>query len=73
MFMNHADFSCMIFVAQNVQIPPPAPPPPPLAGKKKEKSYTAEGIVLTRFGSNILHIKIDEIYTFFGLSIVEMF
>ena len=69
MFMNHADFSCMIFVAQNVQIPPP----PPLAEKKKEKSYTAEGIVLTRFGSNILHIKIDEIYTFFGLSIVEMF
>ena len=70
MFMNHADFSCMIFVAQNVQIPPP---PPPLAEKKKEKSYTAEGIVLTRFGSNILHIKIDEIYTFLGLSIVEMF
>ena len=52
------------------------PPPtntPHSPKKKKEKSYTAESIVLTRFGSNIPHIKIDEIYTFFGLSVVEMF
>ena len=37
MFMNHADFSCMIFVAQNVQIPPPPPPPPPPSRRKKKK------------------------------------